>query len=90
MIDDVNPEQIPAITRFADVQALPPDEPTACFLFGTNQVPPVDIVAERYHRGLAPLIIATGGVNRRNQIVEGQVFGERIHSLPLSPDLLTF
>jgi hypothetical protein len=74
MTDDVRPEQLPEITRSVDVQALPPDGPTACFIFGTNQVPPVDIAADRYHRGLAPLIIATGGVNRHNQIVEGQVF----------------
>ncbi|TMR00147.1 YdcF family protein [Actinomadura soli] len=74
MTDDVTPEQLPEITRFVDVQAFPPDEPSACFLFGTNQAPPVDIAAERYHRGFAPLIIATGGVNRHTGIVEGQVF----------------
>ncbi|WP_433467326.1 YdcF family protein [Spirillospora sp. CA-128828] len=76
---DVSPEQFPAITRFVDIQAPPPDgEPSAYFLFGTNQVPPVDIAAERYHQGVAPLIIATGGVNRHNGIVEGQVFRERL------------
>ncbi|TDD34967.1 YdcF family protein [Actinomadura sp. KC06] len=75
MTDDLQPEQFPEITRFVDVEAPPPDgEPSAYFLFGTNQVPPVDIAADRYHQGLAPLIIATGGVNRHNQIVEGQVF----------------
>ncbi|MFF5262693.1 YdcF family protein [Actinomadura viridis] len=75
MIDDISPEQIPAITRFVDTQAPPPDDkPTAHFIFGTNQVQPVDIVAERHHQGLAPLIIATGGVNRHNGIIEGQVF----------------
>ncbi|WP_187437802.1 YdcF family protein [Actinomadura decatromicini] len=34
----------------------------------------MEIAAERYRRGLAPLIIATGGVNRHNQIIEGRVF----------------
>jgi uncharacterized SAM-binding protein YcdF (DUF218 family) len=47
---------------------------TAHFIFGTNQVIPVDLVAERYHKGLAPFIIATGGVNRHDGIVEGQEF----------------
>ncbi|WP_433233972.1 YdcF family protein [Actinomadura nitritigenes] len=75
--DDVTPEQFPGITRFVDIQAPPPDgEPTAFFLFGTNQIPPVNLAADHYHRGLAPLIIATGGVNRHNQIIEGRVFRE--------------
>ncbi|XVQ10306.1 YdcF family protein [Spirillospora sp. CA-255316] len=77
MTDAISTEQIPAITRFVDTEALPPDgKPTAHFIFGTNQVQPVDIVAERHHQGLAPLIIATGGVNRHNGIIEGRVFRE--------------
>jgi hypothetical protein len=32
------------------------------------------LVAERYHGDLAPLVIATGGVNRHNGIVEGRMF----------------
>lgn len=68
-------EEISAITAFVDIEAPPPDElATALFLFGTNQTRPVEIAAERYHRGLAPLIIATGGVNRHNGIIEGQEF----------------
>ncbi|WP_242901810.1 YdcF family protein [Actinomadura terrae] len=75
MTGEITQQQAPAITRFVDIQALPPDdEPSACFIFGTNQIPPVDIVADRYRRGLAPLIIVTGGVNRHNGIIEGQVF----------------
>jgi len=32
------------------------------------------IAAGRYHRGLAPLLITTGGINRHNGIVEGREF----------------
>ncbi|MER5324359.1 ElyC/SanA/YdcF family protein [Streptosporangium roseum] len=31
-------------------------------------------MAKRYHQGLAPLIIGTGGVNRHNGIIEGRMF----------------
>lgn len=74
MTDD--PERIAAITAFVDTEAPPPEgRPTALILFGTNQVRlPVEIAAERYHGGLAPFIIATGGVNRHNGIVEGRTF----------------
>lgn len=72
--EQLTAEQVAAITVYVDTEALPPDEPTAHFIFGTNQVTPVEIVAERYHRGLAPLVIATGGVNRHNGIVEGREF----------------
>ncbi|MEU6782406.1 YdcF family protein [Nonomuraea angiospora] len=75
MTDDPNAEQIAAITSFVDTEACPPDgHPTAHILFGTNQVQPVEVAAERYRRGLAPLIIATGGVNRHNGIIEARTF----------------
>ncbi|WP_431932778.1 YdcF family protein [Nonomuraea jabiensis] len=75
MTDDISPEQIAEITAFVDIQAPPPDgQPTALFLFGTNQAPPTEIAAGRYHAGLAPLIIVTGGVNRHNGIIEGRTF----------------
>ncbi|MER6007406.1 YdcF family protein [Nonomuraea angiospora] len=75
MTDDISPEQIAEITAFVDIQAPPPDgQPTALFLFGTNQAPPTEIAADRYHAGLAPLIIVTGGVNRHNGIIEGRTF----------------
>ncbi|MGP3964115.1 YdcF family protein [Nonomuraea sp. 3N208] len=75
MTDDISPHQIAEITGFVDVHAPPPDDqPTALLLFGTNQAPPAEIAAERYHAGLAPLIIATGGVNRHNGIVEARTF----------------
>jgi len=68
-------DQIEEITTFVDIEAPPPRElPTAHLIFGTNQAQPVEIAAERYHQGLAPLIIATGGVNRHNRIVEAREF----------------
>ncbi|SRR6266540_960449 len=71
--DDLSPDQIADITAFVDIEA-PPDGPTAHFIFGTNQAIPANLVADRYHQGLAPLVIATGGVNRHNGIVEGREF----------------
>jgi uncharacterized SAM-binding protein YcdF (DUF218 family) len=73
--EDLSSKQISDITAFVDIEAAPPEEEsTAHLIFGTNQIQPVEIAAERYHRGLAPLIIATGGVNRHNGIVEGREF----------------
>jgi uncharacterized SAM-binding protein YcdF (DUF218 family) len=73
--DDISTEQIAAITAHVDIEAPPPPaEPTAHLIFGTNQTIPAEIVADRYHQGLAPLVIATGGVNRHNGIVEGREF----------------
>jgi uncharacterized SAM-binding protein YcdF (DUF218 family) len=67
------PEQVATITDYVDVTA-PPVGVTAHLIFGTNQVIPVDLVADRYHKGLAPFIITTGGVNRHDGIVEGREF----------------
>jgi len=61
------------VTAYVDIYA-PPSEPTAHMIFGTNQYSPVEMAATRYHQGLAPFIIATGGVNRHNGIVEGREF----------------
>jgi uncharacterized SAM-binding protein YcdF (DUF218 family) len=72
--DDLSPQQAAEITAYVDIDAPPPDEPTALIVFGTNQAPPTAIAAERYHRGLAPLIIVTGGVNRHTGIIEGREF----------------
>lgn len=72
--DELSPDQITEITAYVDIEAPPPDEPTAHIIFGTNQAQPATIVAERYHQGLAPLVIATGGINRHNGIVEGRMF----------------
>ncbi|MGA4841294.1 YdcF family protein [Streptomyces sp. G45] len=72
---DLSAEQVHEIVSFVDIEAPPPqDEPTAHLLFGTNQTQPVEIAARRYHEGLAPLIIATGGVNRHTGIVEARIF----------------
>lgn len=73
--DDLSPEQVKDLTERADIDAPPPDgEPTALVVFGTNQAMPAVIAAARYHRGLAPLIIVTGGVNRHDGVVEGREF----------------
>ncbi|MGW1779429.1 YdcF family protein [Streptomyces sp. NPDC002143] len=72
---ELSTDQIREIVDFVDIEAPPPqDEPTAHFLFGTDQTQPVDIAAEQYHKGLAPLIIATGGVNRHSGVVEAREF----------------
>jgi DUF218 domain len=71
--------QIAALTTSVDIGAPPPDtKPSALVLFGTNQAAPARIAADRYHRGLAPLIIATGGINRHNGIVEGREFARQL------------
>ena len=76
---DLSAAQIAALTANVDIDAPPPDtEPTALVLFGTNQAAPARIAADRYHRGLAPLIIATGGVNRHDGIVEGREFARQL------------
>jgi DUF218 domain len=73
--ENLTGDQISKITDFVDIEAPPPREkPTAHFIFGTNQTKPAEIAAARYHQGLAPLIIATGGINRHNGIVEGSEF----------------
>jgi uncharacterized SAM-binding protein YcdF (DUF218 family) len=76
--DDLTPDQIAAITAYVDIEAPPLDEPTAHVIFGTNQAQPAAIVAGRYRQGLAPLIIATGGINRHNGVVEGQMFRQLV------------
>jgi uncharacterized SAM-binding protein YcdF (DUF218 family) len=72
--DELTPDQIAAITAYVDIEAPPPDEPTAHVIFGTNQAQPTAIAAARYRQGLAPLIIVTGGINRHTSVVEGQMF----------------
>jgi hypothetical protein len=76
MSDD---ELAAAITAAVDIEAAPPDgEPVALVLFGTNQADPARIAAERYHGGAAPLLIATGGINRHNGIIEGREFARQL------------
>jgi acetyl esterase/lipase len=76
---DLTPTQISACTAAVDIDAPPPaGEPVALLLFGTNQSAPTRIAADRYHAGLAPLVIATGGVNRHNGIIEGREFAREL------------
>jgi uncharacterized SAM-binding protein YcdF (DUF218 family) len=68
-------ERVAEITSFADIEAPPPlGSPAAHLIFGTNQAEPAVIAADRYHDGLAPLIIVTGGVNRHTRINEAREF----------------
>lgn len=69
MPEHVSSADAARITAFLDAEA-PPGEPTAHIVFGTNQPIPAELVARRHHEGLAPLIILTGGANRRTGVVE--------------------
>lgn len=77
--DELTAERVAAITAAVDIDALPPDtEPVALILFGSNQAAPARIAAARYQNGTAPLLIATGGVNRHNGIIEGREFARQL------------
>jgi hypothetical protein len=77
--DELTSERVAALTAAVDIDAPPPDgEPVALVLFGTNQAAPAQIAAARYHAGAAPLVIATGGVNRHNGIIEGREFARQL------------
>jgi DUF218 domain len=79
--DELTAAQVVALTASVDIDAPPPDtEPSALVLFGTNQTAPARIAADRFHRGIAPLIIATGGINRHDGIVEGPEFARQLAS----------
>ena len=80
MTDELTPGQVAELTASADISAPPPDgEPVALVLFGTNQQDaPVRIAADRYAAGAAPLIIATGGINRHDGSTEGQEFARKL------------
>jgi uncharacterized SAM-binding protein YcdF (DUF218 family) len=73
--DSIPAGQVAEITAFVDIEASPPPgQPAALFIFGTNQARPAEIAAARYHQSVAPLIIATGGINRHNQVNEAREF----------------
>ena len=77
--DELTAGQAAAITAAVDIDAPPPDtEPVALVLFGTNQAAPAQIAAGRYQNGTAPLVIATGGINRHNGIIEGREFARQL------------
>lgn len=89
MSRDLTRVEIAAITAQVDIEAPPPDaEPVALILFGTNQVAPAEIGAVRYHRGAAPLIIATGGVNRHNGIIEARDFARQLAGAGVPADAI--
>jgi hypothetical protein len=87
--DELTPEQAAAITATVDIEAAPPDgQLVALVLFGTNQAAPARIAAERYHGGTAPLVIATGGVNRHNGIIEGREFARQLTEAGIPADAI--
>jgi uncharacterized SAM-binding protein YcdF (DUF218 family) len=87
--DELTPNQAAAITATVDIEAAPPDgQPVALVLFGTNQAAPARIAAERYHGGTAPLVIATGGVNRHNGIIESREFARQLTEAGIPADAI--
>jgi hypothetical protein len=77
--DDLTAQQVRTITASVDIEAPPPDAmPVALVLFGTNQAAPARIAAKRYHEGTAPLVIATGGVNRHDGTIEAREFAHQL------------
>jgi acetyl esterase/lipase len=77
--DELTPERVAALTAAVDIDAPPPSgEPVALVLFGTNRAAPAQVAAARDHAGAAPLVIATGGINRHNGIIEGREFARQL------------
>jgi uncharacterized SAM-binding protein YcdF (DUF218 family) len=84
--EHLSAEQVRDFTQRADIDSPPPaGEPTALVVFGTSQAAPAVIAAARYHRGVAPLVIVTGGVNRHNGIVEGREFTRLLTAADVPP-----
>jgi uncharacterized SAM-binding protein YcdF (DUF218 family) len=67
--ETIDPREAARITSYLDIEA-PPTTPAAHVIFGTNQLTPAQLVAHRYHQGLAPLIVLTGGINRHTGVIE--------------------
>ena len=87
--EEPTPERIAALTAAVDIEAPPAEgEPVALVLFGTNQAAPAQIAAARYHAGTAPLVIATGGVNRHNGIIEGREFARHLTGAGVPADVI--
>jgi hypothetical protein len=87
--DELTPERVAALTAAVDIEAPPPDgEPVALVLFGMNQAAPAQIAAARYHAGAAPLVIATGGVNRHDGIIEGREFARQLTQAGVPGDVI--
>jgi uncharacterized SAM-binding protein YcdF (DUF218 family) len=85
--DAYNPEQIAGITDYVDVATSSPGV-AAHLILGTNQTIPVDLVADRYNKGFAPLIIVTGGINRHNGIVEAREFNRLLRENGVSDSVI--
>ena len=84
-----DPPRVATLTAAVDIEASPPDgEPVALVLFGTNQAAPARIAAARYHADAAPLVIATGGVNRHDGIVEGREFARQLTEAGVPGDVI--
>jgi uncharacterized SAM-binding protein YcdF (DUF218 family) len=89
MSADLSAAEVAEITSQVDIEAPPPDgERVALVMFGTNQTAPAKIAADRYHSGAAPLIIATGGVNRHNGIIEGHDFARQLTDAGVPTDAI--
>jgi uncharacterized SAM-binding protein YcdF (DUF218 family) len=87
--DDLSPERVAAVTAAVDIEAPPPDgEPVALVLFGTNQAAPAQIAAARYQAGAAPLVIATGGINRHDGVIEGREFARQLTAAGVPGDVI--
>lgn len=88
MTGELSLAQIAELTAQVDITAPPPDDETvALVLFGTNkQDEPARIAVERFRQGTAPLIIATGGVNRHDGSTEGQEFARRLTDAGIPAD----
>ena len=87
--DELTPERVTALTAAVDIEVPPPDgEPVALLLFGTNQAAPAQIAAARYRVGAAPLVIATGGINRHNGIIEGREFACQLTGAGVPGDVI--
>ena len=72
-------EKIASIASYLDVSAPPPAEPTALFIFGTRQASvPAGVAAGRHRRGFAPMVIITGGTNRRTGEHEARTIWEEL------------
>jgi uncharacterized SAM-binding protein YcdF (DUF218 family) len=86
---ELTPRRVTALTAAVDIEAPPAHgEPVALVLFGTNQAAPAQIAAARYHDGAAPLIVATGGVNRHNGIIEGREFATQLMAAGVPSDAI--
>ncbi|MFE6777249.1 YdcF family protein [Streptomyces sp. NPDC057702] len=73
--EELGDARIREVTGFVDIAAPPAaGEAVALLVFGTHLSRPAELAAEWYHRGTAPLVIVTGGVNRHNGVVEGREF----------------